>query len=334
MEKVYRSLSRLETSHSLIESLGRDIYTSFLRPVLSTEANEKRSTLVYEGNSVRVQSTHSDKTVSSIFESILTILKYLYERLPSDVTNLLFARIAPTIVTTIIDKIISPLIPMGVTGMREFQSVVDQVRNFSTALSQYGCDGAKDLATWEQQIPRLWLSQRRIRTLDEVRLLLLKCHGQVHKVERQEKGSVPQENDLTGENRVDEDWDAEWSDDNETSDNANKAGQSHDAEEDVSAWGLDDDTEDTGVDIQKDIVEEEEDAGEAWGWGDEDDAGETNGNLNTTEPSPGAGVDATKPPRGNEIILKEYYSVSDIPQHVFAIISDQFSDSETLKKPE
>jgi centromere/kinetochore protein ZW10 len=159
------------------------------------------------------------------------------------------------------------------------------------------------------------------------------------KVERVEKEMVSSKDDVLLEGGTTEDWDADWGHENE--EDSNRAAPMHyaDDEEDVSAWGLEDDSEDVGAGSEHRRADsaEDEEPGDAWGWGEDDD------DQNPEEGQRGGATTAAKHENGHqkkrssspkEITLTEYYTVTDIPDSIVSLIRRQVSDSEALSKPE
>lgn len=128
-------------------------------------------------------------------------------------------------------------------------------------------------------------------------------------------------------------WDAAWSDDEENTAGASTldappAAEEPAAEDDgTDAWGWTDD--DAGPDGKpeetKSEKNEEEDPSEAWGWGDDDqrEAPEPN-------PPPPAQKSPHQEPRTRELVLKETYNISSMPEPVLALIFAIIDDGAAL----
>ena len=132
----------------------------------------------------------------------------------------------------------------------------------------------------------------------------------------------------------DQDWDAAWDDDEgqieSPSNEKRPVAKPLAADEDdgADAWGWDDEPEEIAEEkhTEQELAPEEDDGADAWGWGDED----------TTEPSPPEPKPATAAPaptrkataetQTKEMVLRETYHVSSMPEPVlnliFAILED------------
>lgn len=138
-------------------------------------------------------------------------------------------------------------------------------------------------------------------------------------------------------------WDAAWSDEE---DNAAEPAKSDPvpapadaaAEDDgADAWGWNDDDpepedpaeepkdepKDEPKEAQKEEQAEEEDSADAWGWGDED---QTEDPAESAPPAPSA----PKEPRTRELVLKETYNISSMPEPVLALIFAIIEDGAAL----
>lgn len=236
----------------------------------------------------------------------------------------------------------SPAIPVAVEDINTFENTLDEVSRFSEALTELGWHKPPELGSWTSQIPRLWLSRRRAYALDRVRLIVYRDSGEYKKAERVEKQQISQTDGMFQDNNADaeveDDWNANWEEDNDDGDKAAaNAGVSNDEEEDVSAWGLDDDDEDKAEPEEKigKENEEDDDVDDAWGWGDD----ETNDNPPEDKPRPTTKTSKIKkntqpPPAQKEVTLREFYTVTKVPDAIVKVIADQISDSERLKQTE
>ncbi|PGH15698.1 hypothetical protein AJ79_02292 [Helicocarpus griseus UAMH5409] len=334
---VLNALTKLDMLGSVIDSLYRDIYSFILNPILSPSGSES-SALSRDGDSIRLLPLPSAPNPTDIFDTLLSFFKYLQKRLPSTVTSLLTAKLSPPMISSLISQKLVPSIPTGVDGMGEFQAILDHVNRFSQALSKIGCPGSNDLATFTQQLPRLWINQRRVKSLDQVRVALSASTGETRQVERVETEQVSQKDQVFAE-KAHDDWNAGWTSDNEES--AEKAIQKEPAvneeEDDFSAWDIDepDAVEPESKDKPDDEVGDED--ADAWGWGDEDeDAGpsaEPSKPDNSSGHVNGGTAGGQDSPR-REVTLREFYTVTDIPDAIMGIIASHVSDSEKFTTPE
>lgn len=130
----------------------------------------------------------------------------------------------------------------------------------------------------------------------------------------------------------DQGWDAAWSDDEDntaapTTSDPTPAPDDPAAEDDgTDAWGWNDDEAGSAENAEepKEEQAEEEDPSDAWGWGD-DDQKEAPGQGATTPAQP-----PPQEPRTRELVLKETYNISSMPEPVLALIFAIVEDGAAL----
>jgi centromere/kinetochore protein ZW10 len=236
----------------------------------------------------------------------------------------------PAISSKIISHWLSTAIPTKLADLSEFEATLDHVLQFTNTIESLNLHGQEELVSWTTQAPRLWLTRRRVDSLDQVRKVLAASKGDSRQVERIERRQVSETDEVLLDNSTSDDWDAGWDDEKENAQNND--------EEDVSAWGLDDDTDEPKVTKANDAsgVDDDE-TGDAWGWGEDDEdedqaAAEYPQNGNTTAEPVRANEDRSDA-ISKEITLREYYTITDVPDSILQIIRQQISDFEIISKP-
>ncbi|KKZ65586.1 hypothetical protein EMCG_08575 [[Emmonsia] crescens] len=337
MGKVLIALTKLDMLDSIVDSLYRDIYSYILDPVLLPSGSEEAMTITRDGDSIRVLPQRSTTKPTDIFDTLLCFLKYLQECLPARITYPLNSKIALPMVSSLVSNKLLPSIPAGVDRMEEFQVILDHTHKFQQALDELGCPGSTELTSFVQQIPRIWLNQRRIKSLNEVRAALSASSGETRKVERVETEQVSQKDKVFAENS--DDWNAGWTSDNEEStDAATQKEPAHEEEDDFSAWGLDEPDTLQPEEPNKPTGEGGDEDDDAWGWGDEDEAAgpplEPSGSATKSSGRMNGDHGDAKHSSRREVTLREFYTITDIPDSIMAIISNQISDSEKFTSSE
>lgn len=325
-------MDRLKLLDHIVGSLEKDLYTSIIGPILHPGDAGGGSVVFVEEKSVKVAPQQSEKAdIIKTFDDLTSILTYIQQRLPASITKPLSAKIIPTISSALVSSWLSHSIPISLTDVDSFQSTLDCVSSFSQTIEGFGWPKASELTSWVGQIPRLWLTKRRVNSLDEVRKALAASSGETKQVERVEKEKVSSKDEVFAENHIDDDdWDAWGSDDENT-----KPGGNSD-EEDVSAWGFDDDVEEKEAKAAQEPAEDIDDAADAWGWEEDDDEAEATNAPKAvaekpTKPVNGEGRDSSTQ---REVTLKELYTVTDIPDSIADIVLRQVSDSKELSESE
>lgn len=218
--------------------------------------------------------------------------------------------------------------------MDKFQEVIEAAKAFCARLKALGFTNLGGLQEWADNAPKVWLAKCREAALDSMRIKLSRGLGAPKRVEKVEKQmvSMSEGQQLVANGAVasadDHGWDA-WDDGEQVvpeETTTNKTDEPPDGDDDgADAWGWGEEeatTEEPSVKAaavpSEKEPDEEEDPSEAWGWGDEGGADEAETADNPTAPR--------SEPQTRELVLKETYSISSLPQPVldliFAIVED------------
>lgn len=337
LEQTIESLSRLNVLDTVNKTFQRDLLTSIIYPILHPPVHGETNDISVGEFGIRIARSTSPTPVSAIFDRVDTVLGYLHQRLPVSISKPLSEEIMPVISSKVIDSWLSPAIPVDLEGLNAFEKTLGRVMEFCQTVEGFGWHGQEVLVSWVNQVPRLWLTRRRVDALDQVRKVLAGSKGATRKVERVEKEMVSSKDEVLLEGGATEDWDAGWGNENEEESKGPAPAKEAVDEEDVSAWGLEDDTEDIKADSEPRAAEsaEDDEAGDAWGWGDDEDIQiPEEQKADATVPKHQNGHEAKQSSSPKEITLTEHYTVTDIPDSILALIRRQVSDSEALSTPE
>ncbi|KAL2002346.1 hypothetical protein VTN02DRAFT_129 [Thermoascus thermophilus] len=334
LEHTIAALLRLDMLHTVNETFQKDLIASILNPILLPNTSGQSHGVSVGESGIRLEAPLPKGPVSELLDRIVQVLGYLRRRLPTSISDPLSETIIPAISSKLISFWLSPAIPTDLDGLDGFEDTLDRVLDFARTIESFGWRGPEELVSWVNQAPRLWLTRRRVDSLDQVRRLLAASQGTTKKVERVEKEKVSSNDEVLLEGGSTEDWDAGWGNDNE--DESTNPAQKKDADddEDVSAWDLDVETEEIKEESKPAATEstEDDDAGDAWGWGDEDEDLTTDKVPAAAASKPANGQNGTHPSQ-REITLTEYYTVTDIPDSVLALILRQITDSKAISQP-
>jgi centromere/kinetochore protein ZW10 len=218
--------------------------------------------------------------------------------------------------------------------MDQFQEVIEAARGFCARLTALGFSNLGGLQEWTANAPRVWLSKCREAALDSVRVKLSQGLGAPKRVEKVEKQMVSKSegqqlvaNGATA-SADDHGWDA-WDDGEQAVPEETAIGGAEEPpagdDDGTDAWGWGEEeaaaegpTEKAKAVPQESKPDDEDDPSEAWGWGDEANADDTDAPENPAAPR--------AEPQTRELVLKETYSISSLPQPIldliFAIIED------------
>lgn len=326
---------------SINETFQKDLLASIFNLILLPSLPGESYAVVIQEHSIYLESP-STASVSEVLERIAKVLDYLRQHLPASISRRFSEIIIPTISSQLISSWLSPSIPTNLGGLHDYEDTLDHVLQFSKTIENLGWNGQAELVSWVNQAPRLWLARRRISSLDEVRKALAASKGTTKRVERVEKEKISGKNEALLENGATDDWDAGWENDTEEASNDTHPGHSAEDDEDVSAWGLDEYDGDTKADNKPAVAEatEDDEAEDAWGWGDDEEEQILNKDESvqksaaTTVPKPVNGKGDQHIPSEREITLREYYTVTDIPDSILATVLQQITDSQNLSQEE
>ncbi|KAI4259448.1 MAG: hypothetical protein LQ352_000756 [Teloschistes flavicans] len=298
--------------------------------------------LVVDGDSLRITETSSPSNSHQLYDDLRAFIQFLQVHLPTSVAVPLSKVLGPKIVETLISMRLSSAVPEELHALQEFSNTRDEIYQFAATMGSYKWAGDDQLRAWSNSIPQVWLKKRQNSSLHQVRQLLKRGYGAFRTAERVETQRVSQQDCLFTGNSINDDWDAGWSDEEKNipaekrlrTQNANEM----DNEEDMSAWGLDDEgaEEDKTFDVTIPANNDEEE--DAWGWGDDQNVNEDKRTSQREATTPSTRrVNGHTNPHGRtserEVTLKESYNITSLPTGILELINHVFSDIDTLSEP-
>lgn len=335
LDDTIAATARLDLLVPASQKLQKDLLLAIVEPILlPNQDGYSRPIHVAEG-SIHVQPEPAITTVPQLLHRVSTALGFLRQCLPPSISDSFSDTFVPTLASKIISSWLSSAIPTDLAGLADFEAILDSVLKFAQTIETLGWHGKEELVSWVNQAPRLWLTRRRADSLDQVRKVLAGSHGMTKQVERVEKEEVSRADEVLLENATSDDWDASWDDDSGDESKEIPSG-TQEGEDDVAAWGLDDDGTEEVVETKVGISESaDDDDADAWGWGDDEDGDERVENQpaqETHKATPVIGRDiGHRAPR--EVTLREHYTVTDIPDSIMAIVRQQVTDVEAISQP-
>ncbi|PWY86140.1 centromere/kinetochore protein Zw10 [Aspergillus heteromorphus CBS 117.55] len=332
LEETIVALTRLQMFSATRDLFQKDAMSSIVDPILLPAVPEYSHGLRISGSSIHLEPQPSTASVSELLDRIVNVLGFMRQSLPPSIADSFSDIFIPNLSSKIIEFWLSPAIPTELEGLKQFEENLDHVLEFTKTVENYGWHGQEELVSWINHAPRLWLARRRVDSLDQVRKILAASQGITEQVERVEVEKVSESDGALLENATSDDWDAGWDDDNDDGSKEKQAGIKED-EEDVSAWGLDDDTEEHNTQVKQ--TTDDDDEGDAWGWGDDDEEQPTDNSQPkasvATKTVNGKGAAQHASPR--EVILREKYTITDIPNSILGVVRQQVKDSEVISQP-
>lgn len=131
----------------------------------------------------------------------------------------------------------------------------------------------------------------------------------------------------------DQDWDAAWDDDEGRNEPAPEEKPSAAGDDDgADAWGWDDEPEGPSAEqsAEPELNMEDDDGADAWGWGDEDVTEEPPPEPKPAKPERAPRQKAPAETQTREMVLKETYHVSSMPEPVLNLIFTILEDGAAL----
>lgn len=324
--QIVSSLSRVQLLDNVLDKLAQDIGFLIISTIVRPE-NEHR-VLQIDDCHIHVISQSSEVTAHDIFGGITSTVLKLKERLPIDVFATLMQRLSPPVISTLVSHHLTPSIPSDLPEMEKFQAVIRQVAELSNTLKDVGSVNIEELSSWPQNIPRLWLAQRKASSLNGVRAALASMTEETRQIDHTEKVIIANESTNTVASGAhvpdvaeDDGWNAGWSDDNDDDDDDGDEKTQNDQSQQNQKAKVDGDGDN-----------EEED----WGWGDE----ETEGDAASKPVDKHAATSAASKARNEEfrrsvsqpaeVGRTEHYLITSIPDQIYDIMEKQIQDADAL----
>ena len=333
---------KMQLFDDALQQFCADLESLIIQPRLQLQKDGTVASLETSDDELYVSGRSSDLSAQSLFSDLDSVIIFLRSCLPPPVVQSLADLLMPFLTSKLISIWLASAVPEDLESMEDFQDTLSLVDEFGQKLESYNWPGRRELVEWNSSIPVVWLRKRREVALNNVRTLLSKGLGATETVERVETEVVARDDDVFAGSGGGDDWNAGWSDE-DTSSPRKTTHQSRadegdgDDEEDVSAWGLDDDKDDVDTGKKEENAGAAEDEAEAWGWGDEHDGEEPQNVPQVKKQSPISSKRngmSEAPQQEREITLKETYNITSLPREVLAIIMQVISDAEKLETPD
>jgi len=345
------ALEQLGRSQDAVESVTDRIEAFILQPLRSSSRFHLVSHSV-TSTRISVDLGMDNPPIGVVLDFVTNLLDFIHSAVPSKLQAALTATAVPKLVWLLTSDWLTPAIPTELAELSVLDDLRQHASQIVSQIESFEWPGSSELRDWIHQLPRAWLTKRKSKTLDDVRKAFARSPGLLRQVERVERQSVPVAGKPNAPVDTSSDWDAGW--DEEVTEEAAvpQKSNSEDAEN-TSGWGFDDDDEGergggdgrvgseegrSGDKLDKNgdhgPVDDDE-AADAWDWNDEIES-PSNHDQKQTDPSiqPGrhARSDDTNgaPKTEQEITLTELYSVTEVPDHVIEIISNDLSDARAI----
>jgi centromere/kinetochore protein ZW10 len=338
IDTVVEALTKLNLLDNFITRLSRDLDRIILSPRLSMGSDRVVSAFDISGDDVQRADPVNDDKVKATLEDIHVLAEYLSTRLPPSIAVPLSSKVVPIIASRLISNLLLPAVPLSTDGIQAFQESLSYVLGLVEHLDELGWSGQNRLAEWVDKSAEIWLAKQKEAAIARVQTLFSKKVQEKKTVERVETQVISKGDALhAGGNDQEDDWGADWDEEGETKKEQKEVVE----EEDMSAWGEDDDAT-THEPKEEEIKETQTDGEDAddWGadWGDENDTKSTatpkSSSKPAAQPKSNAKSASQKQPVHQEVTLRESYTVTEIPDAIMEIVLQVIADVDTLNSPD
>ncbi|CAI6341570.1 unnamed protein product [Periconia digitata] len=345
IDTVVEALIKLGTFDKFVTRLSRDMDSVIISPRLTINTEQLVSALVIEGDNAQVDGHVSDMSVKATLEDLQAIAEYISTRLPPSVATPLSEKLVPTIATRLINNWLLPAVPLSTTDVPSFQEILSLVLGIVEYFDELGWSGQNRLSDWVDKSADIWLARQKEVAIARVQRLFPRRVQDKKTVERVETQTITKGDALHTEHTENQhvpekeeeadDWGADWGEEEPAKEEAKQPAEDLE-EEDMSAWGMEEEENQEDKKSEPNAAPAEEDA-EDWGadWDDEDTKPATAEppSKQPSQPSqnPLGKAKPPKPTSAEEVItLREKYTVTAIPDSIIEIILQVITDITTL----
>ena len=343
------ALSALGLLRGKILILRKAFDNMIVTPRMEIQPDGTRACWSIDGHDIRISGYSSDITTNTLISDMNIMINFISTNLPSSIAVPFSEVLLPGLTTRLVAGPLSSSVPADLDSIPAFKETLVRVSDFAESLQAHGLQGRNNLINWTHEAPQVWLMRRSESSLDSIRQHLVRGLGDPRTVERIETQVITRDDNIFVDASNSDDWNVKWSDEDgeitraETDSTALKSatrdeGVDKEDEEDVSAWGLDEDPEHDTTETTNNRHAVEDDEGDAWGWGDdnEDETVARSPKVQFSQKTRRKENDApsTEAPSERQVTLKESYNITALPEQILEIIIQAVSDAETLLRSE
>ena len=340
LDSLVTAMTKIDVYKDVLEHFCSSFESITILPRLQLRTDGTVQSLMVEGDEIRTSGYSSDLSAQTLFKDLTLVTSFLHNRLPPCIRDPLADYLMPRLVSKLISTWLASAVPENLDGMEDFEDTLSLVDEFGKLLDTYKWPGKSQLKRWMEGIPDVWLRKRQEVSLHHVRKLLSNGVVDIRTVERVETQVLSRNDEVFASNGRGDDWNAGWSDE-ETSPivSHNPSGTQNATwgkeEEDVSAWGLDDEQAATSAQRQSESSPVADDDTDAWEWGDENEE---------SVQSPLAAESSSRKAKSNgmphvargderEVTLRETYNITSLPNSILDIVAQVIADAIHLETP-
>lgn len=339
IDNVLEAFERLGALEVATKIICKNVDRVVLHPIIASHGHNNQQAISIDVDNGRIEISHTpeEKNAQNVLDCLFDVVGYLQSNLPKIIEAPVANAIIPDLVSALVAEWLTPSVPLELSDIPELEVLQTKASTLAKKLSSSGWPGSQDLSDWVELTPRMWLTRRRMASLDRVRTTLALERGPTRQVERIERQVVSTQDAVFPTDGEGDDWNSGWNHEDESS---AQLIQNQPEEDDVSAWDFDADEEPDAnhpfgqtepADDGKD-----DDSAEAWGW-DEDSPSKqqdvTSAASNASQKEVSSNRANGQLPQEREVILKESYTITDIPDYILDIISKDVQEATDVKDP-
>ena len=304
-EDLHVVISNLKT-FKLLESKVTEI-SNLLAELFLPQILSGSHSIIIEETITMTRKEDLPQTTEAIFRYLAEFATFLSTTLVDPVLTMLISTLIPGLITDILTSLLPSRIPAEISGLSDFDTLLDAVAYFETHLVNLGWTSETALTMWLADAPSVWFSSRQAVFLMEARVLVSReCRnlesaiisgGIDIMVEPQRLQSKSVETEKAIPRNVPEKPPSIRNEEIE--------------EEETDGWGFDDADEEVEESIDTAAGEDDVEP-DAWNWED-DDADIGNNQVADTNSFP--------------------YSLSTIPEPLMELVERVLKEGEELKSP-
>lgn len=320
MERLLVAAQDIDSLDMVTESTANKIEKAIITPFLMTKPKWCISVRT-QGNSLELKIGLENPGSFSVLENAQVLFEYLHRHLPGILRLSIAGRLVPRMISHIRTTWLDESVPFDIAQLDEVRTLQAETLKLANLLDSYGWPGAHELLNWCDRTPEIWLTRRKMLSLQAVRRAVNASTGNLREVEHVEKQILQ---------RIEPGMDVNTSNPiPETSKNQNSSAE----EDDTSGWDFDDDDEDKDQRTVNGGQEnpDEQEAEDAWGWDDDETAPKPSSKSSINGGTKLNG-DHSDRKHQQEITLVERFKITDIPDHLLEIIGRDLTDAKTIKE--
>jgi centromere/kinetochore protein ZW10 len=340
---VVTALDRLNLLDGVIARFCRDLDRVILSSRFVTGTDKVVTAFEINGDDIQLAGRVNDDSVKQALQDIQSIAEYLSTRLPPSVTVPLSSKLVPVIASRLINNLLLPAVPTSTNGVHAFQETLSYVLGLVEHLDELGWSGQSRLTEWVDGSAEIWLAKQKEAAVSKVQTLFPKRVAEKKFVERVETQVVTKGDALhAGHDEQEDDWGADWDEEKSAPKSEERIPEVAE-EEDMSAWGEEEDEmpiEEKSQSVAEAEKPTDNDDTDDWGadWDEDNESKsaappQTQVKPSATPKSNGKSA-APKPPKEQEVTLRETYTVTAMPDSIIELILQVIADVEALNTPE